>query len=1076
MAEAGGFRVGAVSTRPNYLFLGWLAYIVFVIYGSLVPLDFQPLPFDQAMARFKQIPMLQLGVESRADWVANGALYVPVGFLTVALFGSWVRPLLRLPLLIGVALFSFGLAVSVEFAQVFFPPRTVSLNDIIAEWIGSVLGIVLAMYWTDWFHRLLVTLSGKVDQAIVHGLQAYVVAYLAFSFFPYDFLLSATELTDKFGSDAWGVLLAGQGQDRGMIALAAKLWAEVLAVIPFGLMLGRSNAARRMPITRHAWLLGGLLGLLIEAVQFFIFSGITQGASLLTRLAGVYFGAVLWRERQQLRGWRLAAARAPIFPLLVLLYLLALVAVNGWFDHAWRGLDAARHVLASTRFLPFYYHYYTTEQAALISFASVMLMYAPLGVLAWLRGWTPMGVLWLAAVAAICVEASKLFLAGMSSDPTNVLIAAGAAWMAVHLLERLQRQHDPASPKRIGSAVHDSVNTDSSSVRSGWAVFAVLGLSSWVAFDFPVWSAALAFALLCYGLLLWFKPDLLWVAVPAALPLLDLAPWSGRFYLDEFDFLILISLVVGYARTSAMPQGYRRNDWSLLFGALLALTVVVGVIRGLLPVQMLDANTFTNYYSPFNSLRVAKGALWALLLFALIPRFTASGRNIRNLFAAGMVIGLAGTIAIVIWERMAFPGLLNFADVYRVTGPFSQMHTGGADLEVFLAAAIPFAIVMLVSARSFALRIGAGIVILGATYALMVTFSRAGYAGFAVAAGVAILFATKAKWFAGSRLWRWIAPGVAVAAALAIAVPIYTGSFAQERLSRSGADLTTRMAHWRDTLAMRDAGLMTELFGMGLGRFPETHYWRSAEPKAGGYRLEREGDNTYLRLGAGYPLYVEQIVATEPQREYTLQLSMRSSRPDAAVTFSLCEKWLLTSGQCVFQTVGVAGAGQEWQQHEFRLASGDVGVGKGVVRPPVKLSFYNASAVSVDIDNVQLVGPDDAPLLSNGDLQRGMDRWFFSVDQDLPWHVWSMPVAVLFDLGWFGLLVLGAVLLFALMRLAQASWKGDATATASLAALAGILVIASVDTVIDAPRFLLLLLLFLFVMVNARVSNDNLYL
>ncbi len=295
--------------------------------------------------------------------------------------------------------------------------------------------------------------------------------------------------------------------------------------------------------------------------------------------------------------------------------------------------------------------------------------------------------------------------------------------------------------------------------------------------------------------------------------------------------------------------------------------------------------------------------------------------------------------------------------------------------------------------------------------------------------------------------------------ALAIAWPIFSGSFAQERVSQSGKDLATRMAHWRDALAMRDPGWMTELFGMGLGRFPETHYWRSSEPKASGYRLEREGDNTFLRLGAGYPLYIEQMVSIEPQREYTLQLSIRSLHPDAAVTFSLCEKWLLTSGQCVFQAVGISTPGQQWQQREFRLASGEVGNGKGLVHPPVKLSFYNASAVSVDIDNVRLVSPDGELLTANGDLQRGMDRWFFSVDQDLPWHVWSMPVAVLFDLGWFGLLALGAVPLFALKQLAQVAWKKDAVAAVSLAALMGILVIAGVDTVIDAPRFMLLLLL-----------------
>jgi hypothetical protein len=58
---------------------------------------------------------------------------------------------------------------------------------------------------------------------------------------------------------------------------------------------------------------------------------------------------------------------------------------------------------------------------------------------------------------------------------------------------------------------------------------------------------------------------------------------------------------------------------------------------------------------------------------------------------------------------------------------------------------------------------------------------------------------------------------------------------------------------------------------------------------------------------------------------------------------------------------------------------------------------------------------------------------------------------------------LGAALLFALRRLTQIAWQGGAVAAASLAALAGILVIAGVGTVIDAPRFLLLLMLMLLI-------------
>ena len=68
-----------IRARPGWaLCLGWL---VFVVYGSLLPFDLHPLPMAQALARWQAIPFLQLGVDSRADWVANGVLYLPVGLL-----------------------------------------------------------------------------------------------------------------------------------------------------------------------------------------------------------------------------------------------------------------------------------------------------------------------------------------------------------------------------------------------------------------------------------------------------------------------------------------------------------------------------------------------------------------------------------------------------------------------------------------------------------------------------------------------------------------------------------------------------------------------------------------------------------------------------------------------------------------------------------------------------------------------------------------------------------------------------------------------------------------------------------
>lgn len=1046
-----------MTERPGSgrLVLGWLAYLSFVIYGSLVPMEFHSLPVDEAWKRFRHAPMLQIGVEGRADWIANGVLYVPVGFLTAALFTYGGGLLKRASMAVGATLFCATLAVGVEFVQVFFPARTVSLNDVVAEWIGSVLGILLALRWSQWLHRLLAALSRRAGQIVVHSLQAYAVGYIAFSFFPYDLLLSSTELGDKIHSDAWGWLVAEQSLDRGIVILAVKLLAEALAVVPIGLMFGCWNESRGRAVASNTWLAGGLLGGFIELVQFFVYSGVSQGVSLLTRAVGTFVGAMLWGERRRLGRLREEGIHGWSLAILAVLYLLALLAVNGAFDHEWQGLAAAHRSLASTRFLPFYYHYFTTEQAALLSVASVVPMYAPIAVLGWLRGWRPAVALCLAVLLASVIEAGKLFLDGLHADPTNVLIAAFSAWAAGSMLDRVGAVGASSAELPVGTGRVDEEDRVAASVQGFLAVGAMLLLASWMAMDFPVASPALAVGLLGYAALLWWRPWLMWAAIPVALPLLDLAPWSGRFYLDEFDFLVIVSLVVGYARTQPAPKDRQRDPWTTLIGVLLAASLLIGAVRGLSPWQWPDANSFTNYYSPYNALRLAKGALWGFLLLALLPRFTG---DIRRMFSTGMVIGLAGTVAVVIWERVAFSGLLDFEDVYRVTGPFSQMHAGGADIETFLTAAIPFAILMLVGANSWWLRISTSVVILGATYALMVTFSRAGYAGYALAMSISVLFAVKTQW--QRRPWAWIVPAVIVAAVVAIALPIYSGSFAQERVARSGSDLKTRMAHWQDALAMRDPGLMTALFGMGLGRFPETHYWRSTEPKAGGYWLTREGDNTFLRFGAGYPLYVEQIIATEPGDEYSLRFSVRGVEPDAGVSIALCEKWLLTSGRCVFESAGVSTPGSEWEEREIRLASNDVGTGTRLP-VPVKLSFYNASPRSVDVDDVRLIGPNGESLIANGDFSRGMDRWFFSADQDLPWHVWSMPVAVLFDLGWYGVLALGATMLFALGRSAKAAWCGDRHAPAVFAALAGILALAGVDTIIDAPRLTVLLALVL---------------
>ena len=171
--------------------LAALLYALFVVYGSLIPFDLRPRPTGEALAAFQAIPYLELGVGSRADWVANILLYMPLSFLGTAAVAVGRRPWAAALGAAAVAAACVALAFGTEFAQLFFPPRTVSQNDLIAETIGTALGIAL---WFGAGPRLLglwrgLLAGGKPAQRSL--LVLFVLGYLALSFFPYDLLVSA---------------------------------------------------------------------------------------------------------------------------------------------------------------------------------------------------------------------------------------------------------------------------------------------------------------------------------------------------------------------------------------------------------------------------------------------------------------------------------------------------------------------------------------------------------------------------------------------------------------------------------------------------------------------------------------------------------------------------------------------------------------------------------------------------------------------------------------------------------------------------------------------------------------------
>ncbi|MHB1247741.1 MAG: VanZ family protein, partial [Sulfuriferula sp.] len=976
-----------------------------------------------------------------------------------------------------------ALALGIEFTQMYFPPRTVSLNDIVAEIIGSVLGLGLWLTMGEAIARRFMRLDERNDEALAAAFVLYLAAYLAVSFFPFDFVVASNELAARLANGRNGWLLSPVTCSSELRCIA-KLIEEIVAVVPLGVLLAwrwlRVPGVRRMLVAISA---GALLGVVIEFTQLFLESGISQGASVLTRALGMGLGVVLYQRLlgqllgDRTRRWiRVSAVLALPFYLLVLGLLL-----NGHRTH-WLNWQDGVARLQEVHFLPFYYHYYTSEAVALASLLFVVVAYAPFGVLAYL--WQ-LGALrrmgaavpaLLAAIAATAAEFSKLFQPAEHPDPTNILLAALAAAAAYRLLVWMGVSNVPAArshnaPQPISAAPRAQALAYAAELAPEPSVahprrhgninplaLVSTAILAWAVWRYPLGSLWLGGALLMYAALLWRWPQAWLIAVPAMLPVLDLAPFSGRFFFDEFDCLILATFAVAGWRRSCGRWVWNLSAAGWLMLALFTLSVAIAALIGAYPFPALDANSFSNYYSSYNALRVAKGLLWLLLLLPLLRvELDLDSARSQRLLTLGMTLGvLAGGIS-VLWERAAFTGILNFSSDYRVVGMFSGMHTGGAYIEGYFATALPFVAWWALSNRGTLARwFGIGVFALG-VYSLMVTFARGGY--IALALGMAVLgFGVLLRRSDSPRTPQIIGALALLLVLGGIAWPAVEGRFMQSRFATVQQDIHIRTAHWQEAVGMMDDGVATQLFGMGLGRYPETYFWRNTSGvRPANYRFVTKNDNTWLELSAGDSLYFEQIVAVQPGLHYRLSFDARSRQSQSNLTVPVCEKWMLYSSACVWQTVHVGNTGRQWRNFVLDVDTAKFSQHPWYARRSVKLSFYNPQrGTLVDVDNVSLRDESGHELVKNGSFSAGMDRWFFATDNHLPWHFKDLWLQLYFEQGGIGLALFAALVIYAFIALARRWREPEFPAPVLAAALVAFLTVGVVDSLFDMPRMALL--------------------
>ena len=259
--------------------------------------------------------------------------------------------------------------------------------------------------------------------------------------------------------------------------------------------------------------------------------------------------------------------------------------------------------------------------------------------------------------------------------------------------------------------------------------------------------AVIAFVLACAAFA-WRPGIWLWV-VPAALPLLDFAPWTGWVVFEEFD-LLLIAVVAGTHARLALAKWETRGTTpgatcaeqarpspdmivfvglATVFGVFSVTALIIGIATG----GAVSRGWFQAYADPLNSWRIFKSVLFAALLWLpLRQEIRAGAASAAHRLASGMLVGLAIVALAVVWERTAYTGLWDFSAPYRTTALFWEMHVGGAAIDAYLALATPFVAWALWTSRTPLRWAAAAALALLTGYACLTTFSRGVYLGVAV--------------------------------------------------------------------------------------------------------------------------------------------------------------------------------------------------------------------------------------------------------------------------------------------------------------------------------------------------------
>jgi glycopeptide antibiotics resistance protein len=427
-----------VLTRRHYFWIA-MACLAGVIYGSFVPFHFQWRPINEAVAEFLRIVSEPLTLESGSDYLANVLLFLPLTFLWMATLSversrleAAVTGLLILP---AASL----LSASIEFTQLYFPPRVTALDDIIAQTMGGAIGIMIwlavgptltGLARRIWFALSQEGWAGKV-------LPAYAFFLILIHVMPINLTISPAMIQRKYHEGRIVLVPFANFSTHSFDAVQGLLW-DLIYYAPLGWLLANLTRPgwRRWSRLPAVLTIATVAAFGMECLQIFVWS---RESDVTNALVGAFAGLAGWvgtllhrrlsgadRERVVSQAERTANYGLPG---LVLLLWGLIVFYVGWQPFNFttgRDFVAARQ--EQFTWVPFGDYRIQTEFVAFEQTLHKTLLFVPLGAIlaaTWStsdRRLVSLVALLLAFMVASAVEVGQFYLPGHTASVTDVLI------------------------------------------------------------------------------------------------------------------------------------------------------------------------------------------------------------------------------------------------------------------------------------------------------------------------------------------------------------------------------------------------------------------------------------------------------------------------------------------------------------------------------------------------------------------------------------------------------------------------------------------------------------------------------